>query len=406
MNLLLSLRKNIGNSVPYSFRSFFLKHFSFIEKRTEWWLSKDPYRNDPPYSEYHSPYPFKLGIIKEFWHRHTPYIAACREMKVAYELIDITSSNWFDNIKNSSCDGFLIVPSVQLSQWKTLYDERLRIMVNDLGKTIFPSYNELWLYESKRRMAYWLEANDIPHAKTHVFYDKKEALEYAATCQYPVVAKTNMGARAAGVHIFRSSSKLISYIKEAFGKGIIHDDGDPHDPDWGYVLFQEYIPCRFEWRIINIGPFFMGHQKLKKGDFCSGSGMVGWVRPTDKVLDLVRTVLEKGHFQTADIDIFEGEDGNLYVNEIQAIFGSIRPYQMLDHGIPGYLTRSADDQWIFHQAVVCQNASSNLRVAALIKKLGYDIELPSLPLDVVDQEDIDNSISLSSAQLPSEKSTE
>ncbi len=389
--MLLSLRKNIGNFVPYSFRSFFLKHFSFLEKRTEWWISKDPYRNDPPYSEYQSPYPVKLGIIKEFWHRHLNYVAACREMKVAYEIIDITSSDWLNNIQKSSCDAFLVVPSVQMSQWKMLYDERLRIMVNDLGKMIFPGYDELWLYESKRRMAYWLEANNIPHANTQIFYNKKEALEYATTCQFPVVTKTNMGARAAGVNVFRSPSKLVSYIKEAFGKGIIHDDGDPHDPDWGYVLLQEYIPCRFEWRVINIGPFFMGHQKLKKGDFCSGSDMVGWVQPTEKVLDLVTHVLEKGRFQTADIDIFEGEDGNLYVNEIQAIFGSFLPYQMLVNGEPGYMTHSENGQWLFHKGVFCHNASCNFRVAALMSKLGYMVDLPYLPLSSVHQEHIDNS---------------
>ena len=135
----------------------------------------------------------------------------------------------------------------------------------------------------------------------------------------------------------------------------------------------------------------MGHQKLKKGDFCSGSDMVGWVRPTDKVLDLVSHVLEKGRFQTADIDIFEGEDGNLYVNEIQAIFGSFLPYQMLINGEPGYLTRSEDGQWLFHKGVFCQNASCNFRVAALMSRLGYTVDLPSLPLNSVHQEDIDSS---------------
>ena len=385
--MLVSFRKRFGKYVPPSLRSFFLRHISLLEKRTEWWIGKDPYLHDSSYSTYASPYPVKLGIIKEFWHRHIPYISACREMKVAYEIVDITGDNWIEQIESCKCDAFLIMPSVQLSQWKTLFDERLRVMTEDLNKIIFPGYNELWLYESKRRMAYWLAANKIPHAKTYVFYNKNDALNFAKDCSYPIVAKTNMGARASGVSIFHNQSQLSSYIKLAFGKGIIHGDGDPHDPDWGYVILQDYIPCEFEWRMINIGPYFMGHRKLKKGDFCSGSGLVGWARPSNDVLELASCVLKKGNFQTADMDIFEDKNGNLYVNEIQAIFGSILPYQMLDNGIPGYFTKSISGSWDFHEGVFCQNASCNLRVAALMGKLGYNVELPSLSLNEVHEED-------------------
>ncbi len=385
--MLVSIRKHFGKFIPPALRSFFLRHLSFLDRRTKWWIGKDPYRNDPPHSMYESPYPVKLGIFKEFWHRHVPYVAACREMKVAYEIIDIAGEDWLDNVKNSNCDAFLVMPSVQLSQWKTLFDERLRILIQDLGITVFPGYNELWLYESKRRMAYWLEANGIPHAKTHVFYRRDDAFAFSGHCTFPVVAKTNLGARASGVKIIRKASELRAYIKKAFGKGIVHGDGDPHDPDWGYVIIQDFIPCKYEWRIINIGPYYMGHRKLKKGEFCSGSGLVGWAQPSNQVLQLVCDVLEKGHFQTADVDVFEAEDGRLYVNEIQALFGSILPYQMLCDGTPGYFTKGLDGGWIFHEGVVCQNASCNLRVASLMTYLGCPVELPSLSLDEVLEED-------------------
>ena len=221
MSVLLMVRKRFGTIVPASFRSFVLRHFSLLDRRTAWWESKDPYRNMPPCSDYPSPYPIKLGIVKEFWHRHINYIAACREMKISYQLVDITADDWIEQFKNSDCDAFLVHPSVQMSQWKNLFDERLKIVTQVLGKTIFPGHEELWLYESKRRMAYWLEANGFPHAKTRVFYNKDAALKYANECDLPVVAKTNMGARAAGVQVIRNRKKLCSYIKRAFGRGLM-----------------------------------------------------------------------------------------------------------------------------------------------------------------------------------------
>ncbi|GAJ06476.1 unnamed protein product, partial [marine sediment metagenome] len=174
-------RKNISALIHPQLRSFILRHVSLLDSRTEWWRSKDPYLNDPPYSTYESKYPIKLGVIKEFWHRHWPYIAACRDLEVAYEVIDISGPDWIEVIEKSECDAFLVWPSVQLSFWKQMYDERLKIIVESLGKVMYPTYNELWLYESKRRMYYWLKANGIPHPKTYIFYSMTDALDFAQT---------------------------------------------------------------------------------------------------------------------------------------------------------------------------------------------------------------------------------
>ena len=39
----------------------------------------------------------------------------------------------------------------------------------NLGFTIFPSYNEMWVWESKRRMHYWFETNNIKHPQGWIF---------------------------------------------------------------------------------------------------------------------------------------------------------------------------------------------------------------------------------------------
>ena len=70
------IRKNMSTLLHLRLRSFILQRMSLLDSRTDWWRQKDPYRDDPPYSTYKSQYPVKLGIIKEFWHRHTPKHAA------------------------------------------------------------------------------------------------------------------------------------------------------------------------------------------------------------------------------------------------------------------------------------------------------------------------------------------
>ena len=83
------------------------------------------------------------------WHLHWPYIQACREKKVAYRLIDLTSADWIGQVQKSGCDAFLVWPSVQLGIWKQMFDDRLHILARDLGKMVCPTPEEIWLYESK-----------------------------------------------------------------------------------------------------------------------------------------------------------------------------------------------------------------------------------------------------------------
>ena len=59
-----------------------------------------------------------------------------------------------------------------------MYDEKLKIMVDELGLVIYPPFNEVWIYESKRKMQYWLETNDVPYPKTWIFYDLEKALDF------------------------------------------------------------------------------------------------------------------------------------------------------------------------------------------------------------------------------------
>ncbi len=333
--------------------------------------TEDPHSDLEEVSSYQPKVDLTLGIVKESSNRHKRYALACKDLGVPYRMVDISGPDWLAEVRNCQCDGLFIWPSTHLAVVKRMYDERLRIIVEDLGIPIFPGLKELWFYESKRRMAYWLEAHDIPHCRTSVFYSQKDAMAHAGTTQLPVVTKTNFGAGASGVNLFRDRRRLQAYVRRCFGKGITRPTGDRRDREWGEVIFQEYVKDAVEWRVLRLGDSYFGHQKLMKGDFHSGSGLVGWETPPERLLDFVREITEIGPFTSMDVDIFEAPDGRYLVNELQCMFGSYLPYQMLVDGNRGRFVRDeADKSWAFQEGTFNQNASCNLRVETFVRQLG------------------------------------
>ena len=142
------------------------------------------------------------------------------------------------------------------------------------------------------------------------------------------------------------------------------------DVQWGYAILQQYISDAKEWRIIKIGDSYFGHQKLKNGQFHSGSDKVGWYDPPRSVLKLCKDVCEKGNFTSMALDILEDNQENFYVTELQTIFGSYNSSQMYINGKPGrYLYDEINDDWLFEQGYFNQNYSHNLRLDYAISQL-------------------------------------
>ena len=97
-----------------------------------------------------------------------------------------------------------------------MFDDRLRIIHDELGEVLFPSIKELWLYENKRRCRDWLVANKIPHPKTWIFYEKNEAIEFLKSSSYPLVYKSNVGASAKGIRIAKSFSDGLRIVSKKY----------------------------------------------------------------------------------------------------------------------------------------------------------------------------------------------
>ena len=328
------------------------------------WRQGNPWVDGPDEWEYDGGSGLRVGILFSESHDHEKYMTACHELGVSYRVIDIRRRNWIDLVRQSGCETFFVWPSTHLGIWKALYDERVRILSQELGLRVIPSEKEVWLYESKWRTADWLEANGLPHPRTWIFFEEREALSFIVQAQLPVVFKTDRGATSHGVVICRDRKTAAGLVRACFGKGYFPPRRDIHDPQRGIVVLQEYLPEVKEWRMVRIGDSFICRFKERVGDFHSGSGRVRWARPGMELLDLVWDVTERGGFRSMDVDVFETEDGRLLVNELHAVFGDIKK-ENLGRGQEnmGRWLRSSSGKWEFEPGFFYANACANLRIA-------------------------------------------
>jgi hypothetical protein len=334
------------------------------------WPKQAPFAGIEDVSSYPPKTDVVLGIIKShnYWHQY--YSAACRELGVPYRTIDIERSDWIDQVRSSGCHAFLVWPTPFLSIWKQLYDERLATIAGPLGRIVYPDVTAMWIYESKRRMTYWLEGMGFPTPETWIFYDRHEALQFAESAELPLVTKTDLGSAASGVRIVRTRRQLRNIVRQAFGSGIPLKGSDRRDPQWGNVLFQRFIPDAREWRIIRIGDSYFGYEKLRVGEFHSGTAQWRYIRPPDNLLDLTRELTERGGFSSMSVDIFLDGDGNFFVNELQGIFGMLNDYACIVDGKIGRMLRdSRSGQWLFEEGDFCRNRMCNLRVQVVLEML-------------------------------------
>ena len=332
---------------------------------------------------------------------HNLWIEACKKHSetVDYRVIELTSSHWLEDLQKDPFDYLLAKPSGLTMPWKQLYDERLMILGNTLNYAIYPSLEEVLIYENKRYFSYWLKANKIPHPKTFIFYNKKEAEKFANQIQFPIVAKLNIGASGNGVQILKNKQDIFNYIKQIFSIGktshvgprldkghiakrifnkILHPKSlikriniyksIAGDVQKGFCLFQEFIKHEYEWRVVRIGDSFFAHKKLLKEEKASGSLEKSYDNPPLALLTFVKKITDYFNFNSVAIDVFTDSENTYLINEIQCIFGQSDEYQMMVNGIPGRY-QFKNNKWIFEKGIFNSNQCYDLRVKHLINLL-------------------------------------
>lgn len=330
----------------------------------------------------------------------TLWIKACEKEKarVNYRVVDMSKNNWLQEIQKEKFDQLIAKPPGHTSKFKQLYDERVNILSRTLGYKIYPSAEEIFIYENKRFLSFWLEANKIPHPKTNIFYDKPEALEFLEKTKYPVVGKVNIGASGSGVQILKTKTEANDYIKAIFsGKGAkkrvgpnlqkggllkrgLHYVFNPSDiskklkkykgviddKQSDFAILQEFIPHDFEWRVVRIGDSFFAHKKMILKEKASGSLIKNYDDPPLDILDFVKKITDEHQFYSQAVDIFEHK-GNYLVNEMQCMFGQSDAHQMKVGGVIGrYIMQNG--KWIFEKGDFNTNQCFDLRLQWVLSK--------------------------------------
>ena len=323
----------------------------------------------------------KLAILRnEVPEDDLLWVKACEELagQVDWDIIDITRHDWLKRVTATAYDGLLASPPGWTMPFKAMYDERLLILESIGLAPLYPSMEEMLIYENKKMLSYWLAAHQVPHPKTWVFYFEKEALEFVKNSALPLVGKTSIGAAGSGVQILRSQQEAVEYIQKTFsGQGATHRVG----PKWrqkgfllrvlkkmlrpqefkakmqlykhlgtenqkDFVILQEYIPHDFEWRCVRIKDSYFAHKKIKKGDKASGSLIKHYENPPLELFDFVKEITDKRKFLSQSVDLFVTKEGQYLVNEMQCVFGQSDPYQMLVDGQPGRYIQ-VNGEWVF-----------------------------------------------------------
>jgi glutathione synthase/RimK-type ligase-like ATP-grasp enzyme len=325
----------------------------------------------------------KLAICSYLEDGRQSIAAACEKKGVSYEHINLLSDDWLEQFNNGVFDGVVIRPPCTLDAHKQIFDERAYVLNKKLDLPIYPNFEELYVYENKRNMHTWCKLHNLPHPKTTVLTTKDEAISFFNECSYPIVTKSNVGASGISVKILKKPSAGMNMAKKIFG-GIDPElavgyypfgrkKGIPY-PRLGrrqlhYMICQEYLNIKWEWRVIRLHDSYFGHKKLiGKNNMASGSMLVGWEAPPVKLLEMVKRFSEEANFTTVALDIFETQEGEFFVNEIQPIIGAIAPSQMYLDDKPGRFLFS-NGAFVFDEGEYCKNQCWDLRLEAFIEQI-------------------------------------
>jgi glutathione synthase/RimK-type ligase-like ATP-grasp enzyme len=185
----------------------------------------------------------------------------------------------------------------------------LPIIEQEYGIRCFPESRTCWSYDDKIRQYYLMKSRGFPIVESYVFWDRRQALQWAATATYPLVFKLKSGAASNSVVLVETPGAARKMIQRMFGRGIVpghipswkatkwkdfslvhhikHEFGngvrrlqgkDPESvwlPNKNYVLFQKFLPGNgFDTRVVVIGQRACAFRRLcRRHDFrSSGSG--------------------------------------------------------------------------------------------------------------------------------------
>ena len=237
------------------------------------------------------------------------WIVYCKNKGINYKIVNCFENDIISQLED--CDALLWHHS-QGNPKEILIAKQILYAMQQAGKIVFPDFNTNWHFDDKAGQKYLFEAVGAPLVPTYVFYNKKEALEWANKTEFPKVFKLRGGAGSENVRLAKTKKDAVKLIHKAFGKGFRQYDTWPnlkerwrlfllgktnlwdvlkgvirlgYEPEFskiigwqkGYIYFQDFVSGNsFDIRIIVIDDkAFAIKRMVRKNDFrASGSGNI------------------------------------------------------------------------------------------------------------------------------------
>lgn len=286
-----------------------------------------------------------LGLVRE--RDYCPkYERFLKNNNISYGFYNPLLSNWIEEAKKFN----LIV-------WHTSSDPSTQEiaegkihLLEKMGVTCFPSFNEVWSYENKIRANYLYELYGLPSIPTFISHSKEEALEYLNKTSFPIISKISTGSSSYGVDKIDSIDEGKKLVEQAFsyrGKKTYFKYLSQKD----YVYFQDFIDdATYDLRVICIGDELLGYYRYpNKGDFrASGAGNYEKKAIPTEALDLAYKVREAFGATCLATDFVYSEKRNQFLIIESSIFIGVDTCEQLSiDGVPGKYIRKADGDYEF-----------------------------------------------------------
>lgn len=296
------------------------------------------------------------------------WIEFCQASDIAFKVVDCFQSDILEQLQGCRALMWHWAHSDFRAQ---LFARQLIASAKEMGIVVFPDIDTCWHYDDKVGQKYLLEAIGAPLVPSHVFYDKKAALDWVARTDFPKVWKLRGGAGSQNVRLVRSRTEARKIIIRSFGRGwrddrfhalrermrcfrseptvtsfinigrgivrsiLPHEVNRASPTQKNYVYFQDFIPDNdCDVRIVVIGDRSYGFRRMVRGeDFrASGSGVFDH-DPRNIPGECIRIAFETAgrlRLQSCAFD-FVLHEGRCLIIEISYAF-ALQGYR----GCPGY----------------------------------------------------------------------
>lgn len=304
----------------------------------------------------------KVGIHYDFEYIVSDFVKQFIEIleynDIAFRIMDSSSNSFWEDL--NELDLFIYhFGNNDISKDRAM--TFMPIIEEYHGIKCLPNYNTYWHYDDKIKQYFFLRSRGYPVAESWVFWERKAAMEFVESCDYPVIFKLRGGSNSNSVIKLDNKRQARKIVQLMFGsKGAIPGRlpsklttrykyfdvkkecknigrrlikpliGRASSHNWvvhrGYAYFQRFYPNNaWDTRVTTIGDRTYAFRRfVRKNDF-RASGSDDWSLDRSKIdirmLKIAQQISSENSFQVMAYDFVMDENNDPVLIEISYCYG-------------------------------------------------------------------------------------